>query len=270
MKQIEIQNEEMNFGLYLCTQGNCEMTINGKRCNISSGCAFIKSPLIQISNIIGSDDFEFEIIIEDEIAVFSSLANNNFDIFQHVFRHKDFGLDLDDNEHLFLLNRKKLIDSRKSESQNTELSFMQRSVIRDIVSMLEQVTVLEYARMLLEKKKLMLKPKKESDLMIQFIFMLFKNYVNHREVSFYADALKLSRNHFTRIITKASNRSPSEWIKLVTINQAKKLLRKRDRTVKEIAQVLEFPDQFTFRKYFKKHAGMSPTEYKKIYDLSRF
>ena len=57
--------------------------------------------------------------------------------------------------------------------------------------------------------------------MIKFVFYLFQNYKNHREVSFYADALNFSPNHFTRIIKKASGRTPSQWIALVTINQAK-------------------------------------------------
>jgi len=30
-----------------------------------------------------------------------------------------------------------------------------------------------------------------------------------------------------------------------------------------VAEKLNFPDQSTFGRYFKKHAGMSPKEYKK-------
>jgi len=33
--------------------------------------------------------------------------------------------------------------------------------------------------------------------------------------------------------------------------------------VKEVADRLGFPEQFTFRKYFKTHTGISPTEYRK-------
>lgn len=264
MKKIEIQNEELNFGLYLCTQGYCEMTINGTICNISSGMAFIKSPLVQINNIIGNTDFRFAVIIEDEITVFAPLASDNFDIVQHILRNKDFALKLNNDEQQFLLNQKILIDSRKSELHKTELSFMQSNVLRNIVSMLEQLTVLEYARMILAKKgNETIKYKKESDLMTRFMFLLFQNYSYHREVRFYADVLKLSRNYFTRIVKKASNRSPSEWIILVTINQAKKLLRQKEKNIKEVAYALSFPEQFTFRKYFKQHTGMSPTEYKK-------
>ena len=267
MKKLEIQNEEMNFGLYLCTQGNCEMTINGNWCKITNGSAFIKSPLVQINNIIGSDDFEFATIMEDEIAVFSPLASNNFDIVQHLLHYKVFGLLLEHSEQEFLLDRKRLIDERKSELQTPGLSAKQKNVIRDIVVMLEQVTVLEYARMFLDREGVdSIETKKENDLMIRFSFLLFQNYVHHREVGFYAAALNLSRNHFTRIIKKASGRSPSEWIALVTVNQAKKLLRQREMNIKEVALALSFPEQFTFRKYFKQHTGMSPTEYKTKYD----
>ena len=59
-----------------------------------------------------------------------------------------------------------------------------------------------------------------------------------------------------------SHRTPSEWILLVTINQAKKLLRQNRTSIKEVAQELNFPEQFTFRKYFKLYTGVSPKEYK--------
>jgi AraC-like DNA-binding protein len=55
-----------------------------------------------------------------------------------------------------------------------------------------------------------------------------------------------------------------EWINMVTINQAKNLLRQPDTQVKDVAAQLGFPEQFTFRKYFKTHTGMSPTEYQRM------
>ena len=36
----------------------------------------------------------------------------------------------------------------------------------------------------------------------------------------------------------------------------------REIPVKEIAEELGFPEQFTFRKYFKTHTGMSPTDFR--------
>ena len=41
----------------------------------------------------------------------------------------------------------------------------------------------------------------------------------------------------------------------------KYLLRQPDILVKQVADELGFPEQFTFRKYFKSHTGQYPTEY---------
>lgn len=55
---------------------------------------------------------------------------------------------------------------------------------------------------------------------------------------------------------------PDGWINMVTINQAKNLLRQADIQVKRVADEFGSPEQFTFRKYFKAHTGMSPTEFR--------
>ena len=34
-------------------------------------------------------------------------------------------------------------------------------------------------------------------------------------------------------------------------------------SIKEIAMELHFPEQFSFRKYFKQHAGIPPKQYRK-------
>lgn len=36
-----------------------------------------------------------------------------------------------------------------------------------------------------------------------------------------------------------------------------------DLQIKEVAERLGFPEQFTFRKYFKTHTGVSPSEYRR-------
>lgn len=53
-----------------------------------------------------------------------------------------------------------------------------------------------------------------------------------------------------------------QWIISYTVNQAKRLLSQTELSVKEIAEKLGFPEQFTFRKYFKTHTEMSPTDFR--------
>lgn len=54
-----------------------------------------------------------------------------------------------------------------------------------------------------------------------------------------------------------------QWIVSYTISQAKHLLSQTELSVKVIAEKLGFPEQFTFCKYFKTHAGESPTAFRR-------
>lgn len=48
----------------------------------------------------------------------------------------------------------------------------------------------------------------------------------------------------------------------VRLNRARELLAKRDRSIGEIAEILGYPDQFSFSKQFRRHLGYSPREYR--------
>ena len=263
MKAEELLKKDLRVGIYLCTQGHCDMSVNDKHCHIVPGNILVKSPLIQLGNIDGSNDFEFTIIVEDDIECFVPIASENIDIIQTLLRLNKFNYILNKEEQAYLLRCKHLIEERKREMRVEGISVRKRKLIESITIMQEQVTVLEYAKMLMDKINISpSKQEKEDGILVQFLFLLFRNYKNHREVNYYADALRFSPNHFTRIIKKASDRTPSEWIVLVTINQAKKLLHQQNTTIKEVSLELNFPDQFTFRKYFKKYTGIAPKEYR--------
>ena len=49
----------------------------------------------------------------------------------------------------------------------------------------------------------------------------------------------------------------------ITVAEAKTLLDSTNKSIKEIAAELNFPEQYTFRKFFKLHAGVPPKEYRK-------
>ncbi len=263
MSSKSVFENEMLFGLYLCTQGYGDIIINEQLCHINCGDAFVRSPLIIVSSIKGSDDFVLETIMEDEIEVIAPIATTNFDLLQKILNKQKYFFPLNKNDQELLLQRKVSIDGYKAEYIAIDTYSRRRKAISNIIAMLEQATILEYIIYIERCDFTNHDTEKNNTLMIKFMFLLFRNYKNHRKVSFYAEALHLSHNHFTRIIKRISSRTPSEWIALITINQAKKLLRYHDLSIKEIAAELHFPEQFTFRKFFKQHMGISPKEYRK-------
>lgn len=263
MKKFNQIDSDMSFSMHLCTRGKCEMIVNDKRCLLKCGDALIKSPLVQISRVKESEDFCMATIFEDEIDVLAPIAETNFDIVQDFLRQNKFYCSCKANEQANFLTRKKTIDEYKQALTSKDISGKQNIAIKHIIALLEQATILEYANIFLKQQENKHEDNnKERNIMIRFIFTLFNNYKYHRQVKFYADSLNFSANHFTRIIKKVSKRTPSEWISIITINQSKKLLRKQNISIKEVAQELNFPEQFTFRKYFKLYTGISPKEYK--------
>lgn len=256
-------NNEMYFGLYLCVSGECEMVVNDRLCRICAGDAFVKSPLVQIGGMNSTPDFEFVAVFIDEIDVLAPIAEDNFDVVQEFLRQNRFYCTCSTDEQAVLLERKRLLDKYKAELASLEAVSKQYMLIKHIIALMEQATILEYAKAFVRQQDFPQQDnEKERSVMISFIFLLFRNYRYHRDVKFYADTLTFSPNHFTRIVRKVSGRTPSEWISMVTVNYAKKMLRQNDMTIKEVAQNLDFPEQFTFRKYFKRYVGISPKEYR--------
>lgn len=254
---------DMYFGLYLCVKGRCEMVVNDQLCCLCAGDAMVKSPLVQISEVKEYEGFEMVPVFEDEIAVLAPITDDNMEVVHELLRQNKFYYSSDEREQKLLLDRKRQIDERKKELESMDASCKSYKVISRIIALLEQAAILEFARMFMRNQTAQPEEmEKERKLMIQFTFLLFQHYKTHRQVQFYADTLNVSPNHFTRMIKKVSHRTPSEWISLLTINQAKKLLCRKQVSIKEVAQELNFPEQFTFRKYFKLYTGVSPKEYK--------
>ena len=53
-----------------------------------------------------------------------------------------------------------------------------------------------------------------------------------------------------------------KWISDALISEAKILLRKPDINIQQISEELHFGEQSSFSKFFKKHTGVTPVEYR--------
>lgn len=107
-----------------------------------------------------------------------------------------------------------------------------------------------------------------NELSRRFIQMVMENYKTQHTVSFYASSLNLSLPHFCTSIKKALGMTPLEFISSVITVDAKARLRATDMSVKEIAFTLGFSNLSFFNKFFRRHTGMSPQEFRKSLGLS--
>lgn len=96
----------------------------------------------------------------------------------------------------------------------------------------------------------------------QFTELLGEHYKHERSVGFYARQLCITPKYLTTLIKRISGKSVSEWIDNYVILEAMTLLKYSNMSVQEIAYYLNFPNQSFFGSYFKRNAGMSPSQYK--------
>lgn len=96
----------------------------------------------------------------------------------------------------------------------------------------------------------------------EFIQQVIENYTNERQAQFYANKLSISLQHLSTTIKQVTGKNVLEIIAHVVIIDIKAKLKSTDMTIQEIAYSLNFPNASFFGKYFKRHMGMSPLEYR--------
>jgi YesN/AraC family two-component response regulator len=98
----------------------------------------------------------------------------------------------------------------------------------------------------------------------RFIRLLEKHFSEERRVSFYAQQLCITPKYLSETVKQVSKRTPNEWIDNYVTAEIRVLLKNSNKSIKEIAEALHFPNQSFLGKYFKEHTGVSPSEYRKL------
>ena len=101
-----------------------------------------------------------------------------------------------------------------------------------------------------------------------FLKLVAEYHNSERKVTFYADKLCLTPKYLSKLVRSSSGRSAPEWIDSFVILEAKNMLKYSDMPIKEIVYRLHFPNQSVFYKFFRKHTGLTPSEYRSEKDKS--
>lgn len=96
----------------------------------------------------------------------------------------------------------------------------------------------------------------------RFMQLLAEYNKRERNVSFYAQHLKITPKYLSSVVKEVSGKTAAKWIDESVILEAKALLKYSGLSIQEIAYQLNFSTQSFFGKYFKQHTGSSPSRYK--------
>lgn len=92
----------------------------------------------------------------------------------------------------------------------------------------------------------------------EFITLLMNHFKEEHQVAFYAEALHITPQYLTLLVKRQTGKTVNSFIYELIYSEARNLLLATDLSVQEIASKLNFADQASFSKFFKRHAGISP------------
>lgn len=105
--------------------------------------------------------------------------------------------------------------------------------------------------------------KSKHEIMVdKFLGLVRQHYKHERSIGFYGDILCLTPKYLSTLIKANTGTTANDWIDRYIILEAEALLKSTNMTIQQISDDLNFPSQSFFGKYFKRHTGMSPREYR--------
>jgi AraC-like DNA-binding protein len=239
----------------LCTKGQLRYRIDGKEQVITEGDILIVSEHQVIDGYTPSPTME-GLCIMMSVNFFHEIIKSVHDVSSlFVFARTQPVLKLEQREcdvfkEFFYVIKKKINDTN---------NFFRKDLIRTLLlAMFYDVgniiyRVRNFGEVQVPSEKLF----------TRFLRLVQTNCKRERRVSWYAQQLCISPKYLSLVVKRISGRTALEWIENYVTMELRVALKNSTRSIKEIAEDMNFPNQSFLGKYFKEHVGMTPSEYRK-------
>ena len=248
------------YGFFLCRKGEADILLDNHSFHIEAGVLCLYTPYTFIRIIRHTDNIE-GCLMEGELDTIQSALSNIPAAERFAIRsHPCVKLGTAECQRLeqaveMLTARTELL--RKAEKPRSV------RLLHTLVQALLQALCLEVLEIHFNCTTIEELPQnREEKIFNRFLMSVFRNCNEERSVTFYAREQYLSPNYLSTIVKNQSGRTAIQWIETFTLLQAQHYLLQTRLSIKEIAYQLHFPDQSVFGRYFKKHCGVSPTDYR--------
>lgn len=247
----------------ICIKGEFNIKILNKQYRVTENCMFACMPFIKVEVISVSRTSEIifgSVLIKDVPRLLNRWVNaNNLSAIQN---HPLVQIEASQlNKLLYAI---KEYQSEYVEIETGVYSNISEHIHEEIIDLQGRLLVAKVLKIYFTNIPMLVSGHTHRDLEYQqFMLALYSNFREHRDVHFYALRSGVSEKYFSTLIRQISGSSPSEWIETVVVGEAKTLLNDAQRSIKEIAAELNFPDAPTFTKYFQRVTGMTPKAYRK-------
>lgn len=258
VNNLELVGRSFHLGVVticVCRSGELKFSINGKPQVLSAGRMYINFGDMVVSNVSKSNDFSATAIVVSHDFLQESVMS-----LMHLWPYllyitENPVVELGEMEMQRVIMNYRLIIERLTQKDH---AYRREATIANL-----QACYLDVCDCLNKKVTLRAKLQQRSyGIFDQFVRLVVANYVQHRDVQWYADAMQITPKYLSEVVKDVSGRTSSQWIANFVVTELKSLLRNTDLSIKEIAVEMNFANQSFLGKYFKNIVGKSPVEYR--------
>lgn len=246
------------FSIFLARKGEIDITIDDATYHLSDNLLMDIMDLHAVKDLRLSPDFRgYHLVIERNIFAEIMLKSPHMPASYIASHQKRPILKLDDEKAGLL---EEILIRIGRNIRRTDHAWHRDIILNELRSFLLEMNNIIYQ---VKHGQVEANPPGKNELLFLFIQLLFKHCKTEHTVAFYARELCVTPEYLTRIMKSFSGKTVNQWISESLIREAEIALRNPELSVQQVSDLLNFSDQSSFGKFFKKHRGISPLAFKR-------
>lgn len=253
--EISAAHVSMN-AIAICTQGKVQGTLNGHTIELHKNqVAIIPQNVIIVDPMI-SPDFDLKAMFFTN-RILQSFLREKMNIWNDVvYVRRMHVITIEDDDLLFYTHLYELLSLCFSNNSHNPFS-------TDIIQSLLRSAVLGLCGALKQRMindDISIEMHTTNNHFQRFLDLLHSIEVKHRTVEWYANELCISPKYLSALCKKNSGKTANEWITEHVLEDIRYYLKQTDYSIKQICNILGFPNTSFFGRYVKEHFGMTPAQ----------
>jgi AraC family transcriptional regulator, transcriptional activator of pobA len=245
------------MAVFLTVEGSALVRLNQTEYALKKNSLMIVSPrTVRELAHFSTDASVMGLIFTRHFLAENGIQEQHLPLFDYFLLHHSPHLSLDQADADILTGLMTLLQQKSRETKD-------KPYLEEIVRHHFMAFLYELASLYRKHTGRKIKRTRKEDLHLRFHQLLSAHVREERSVRFYAAKLFVTPKYLTETAKVITGKTAGELIDEMVMREAKLLLSDPALSVTEIAGALHFSDQFFFRKFFKRHQGRTPSEFRR-------
>ena len=238
----------------LCLGGKADILVDGRRYHLEKNSQMVLLPSVTVESECVDDDFRMLRMGCAEV-VFGEITSCFEPAFFNYMRTAPCVV-LPDEEAVMIRHLASLVEWAIGDTGNSYRRQM-------VCNYLQCVLYHFYGRTRLHfQVKTGKWVNRKEELFKDYLSLVHRYCATERDVAFYADKMNITPRYLSTIVMKASGETAKDIIARHVVAEIKVRLKRTRLNVQELSSQMNFVNPSFFCRYFKKHTGMSPLQYR--------